>query len=454
MPASSSAHGPPAPHLSGSVRVPADVRIVKLLSGLLGVVVLLAAAAPAAAGAYEPCPNDGKSYSWSGESVAEPVSIPSLTQPDGITAYDGAMWRPADSVAYPGKRPVVLLQHGLGGNKCRLAWVARYVAGHGYVAVTWTAPTGAGNGQSFVHAFDAMNSALAWMRTPANPQLAISDTDRITVGGGSLGSIVTSYVQGLGDPGIKAALAFDNLRRWISGDPGAAAGECEGAPTVEVTPTVPALGFAKDEPCNALPDVTDPDIKIKGGFDWWRANGVPSMVLSMAGYSHGDLTAGNGGEQKNLQVIHYVDAWLRLWIEGDQSAVADLLSPTVAGRPTTDFLSTNYLSGAYLPGTVDTTDFATWLRRDVTPPSAERRAGPSKRIERDLVRRKGIKFRFGSDDPAARFECRFDKQDWRSCKSPKIVKRAKVGRHTFRMRAIDPSGNSSPIKRWKFKVVR
>ncbi len=355
--------------------------IVKLLSGLLGVIVLLAAAAPAAAGAYEPCPNDGKSYSWSGESVAEPVSIPSLTQPDGITAYDGAMWRPADSVAYPGKRPVVLLQHGLGGNKCRLAWVARYVAGHGYVAVTWTAPTGAGNGQSFVHAFDAMNSALAWMRTPANPQLAISDTDRITVGGGSLGSIVTSYVQGLGDPGIKAALAFDNLRRWISGDPGAAAGECEGAPTVEVTPTVPALGFAKDEPCNALPDVTDPDIKIKGGFDWWRANGVPSMVLSMAGYSHGDLTAGNGGEQKNLQVIHYVDAWLRLWIEGDQSAVADLLSPTVAGRPTTDFLSTNYLSGA-LPGTVDATDFATWLRRDVTRPAR----APRRPVEADRAR--------------------------------------------------------------------
>ena len=31
---------------------------------------------------------------------------------------------------------------------------------------------------------------------------------------------------------------------------------------LEITPRVPALGFAKDEPCNAKPDFAPPDLKL------------------------------------------------------------------------------------------------------------------------------------------------------------------------------------------------
>ena len=78
-----------------------------------------------------------------GESVSETVSIPSLTQPGGITQFTGTILRPADQTAFPGPRPVVLLQHGLGGNQCAQWWTAQDLAGHGYIALVWTAPTGA-----------------------------------------------------------------------------------------------------------------------------------------------------------------------------------------------------------------------------------------------------------------------------------------------------------------------
>ena len=40
--------------------------------------------------------------------------------------------------------------------------------------------------------------------------------------------------------------------------------ECASAKALEMTPRVPALGFAKDEPCNARPEVAPPDLKLAG----------------------------------------------------------------------------------------------------------------------------------------------------------------------------------------------
>ena len=70
-----------------------------------------------------------------GESVSETVSIPSLTQPGGITQFTGTILRPANQTAFPGPHPVVLLQHGLGGNQCAQWWTAQDLAGHGYIAL-------------------------------------------------------------------------------------------------------------------------------------------------------------------------------------------------------------------------------------------------------------------------------------------------------------------------------
>jgi virginiamycin B lyase len=65
-----------------------------------------------------------------------------------------------------------------------------------------------------------------------------------------------------------------------------------------------------------------------------------------------------------------------------------------------------------------------------------------------------VKFSFLSTDPDATFECRLDKKNWRRCLSPKTIRHLDEGRHRFRVRAVDPSGNVDPTPaKDKFRVV-
>lgn len=393
---------------------------------------------------------------WQGDSTGEAISIPSLAHPVGIETYEGSIFRPADSDSYPGKRPLVVLQHGLNGGQCALYWAARLLAGHGYIAMIWTADANPLKQQAFLNGVDAMRSAIAFARTASNPYAAITDTDRIGIGGHSMGSIVTSLVQGDGDPAVRAAIASDNLRRWISGDPGAASNQCVPPVAGEVTPTVPALGFAKDETCNAAPDFDPAGLK-QYGFLHWRSAGIPSMELVMRGFEHKDF-AGGGTDRQRRYLAHYYLAWFGLWVTGDPSQRADLLAETVDAVPTASILSSRFLSGAYLPGAdpaVDTSDFVGWLGSDRVPPRI-RKLKPSShgRLTRRQVRRRGLRFRFAANETAT-FECRFDDADWRRCTSPKRRKRASPGRHRFRVRATDAAGNAgNTTLRWKLRIVR
>jgi hypothetical protein len=70
----------------------------------------------------------------------------------------------------------------------------------------------------------------------------------------------------------------------------------------------------------------------------------------------------------------------------------------------------------------------TVLRR--TPPKRSRDRTPS--------------FRFGADEAGASFECRLDGRPFRPCRSPFTAKTLSPGRHTFRVRAIDDSGQVDP----------
>jgi CSLREA domain-containing protein len=63
------------------------------------------------------------------------------------------------------------------------------------------------------------------------------------------------------------------------------------------------------------------------------------------------------------------------------------------------------------------------------------------------------KFKFNSNEAGSSFECKLDKGKFKKCKSPKTYKKLKVGKHVFKVRAIDKADNvGRPAKR-KFTVV-
>jgi hypothetical protein len=49
-------------------------------------------------------------------------------------------------------------------------------------------------------------------------------------------------------------------------------------------------------------------------------------------------------------------------------------------------------------------------------------------------------FRFSSTVEGSAFQCKLDKGEFKPCASPKTYKHLKPGRHTFRVRAVAPSG--------------
>jgi len=107
---------------------------------------------------------------------------------------------------------------------------------------------------------------------------------------------------------------------------------------------------------------------------------------------------------------------------------------------------------AYLPPELATTDLRAFLGDRIAPVTVKGK-GPKRKVTRSRARR-GLRFRFSSDDPSASFECRLDKGEWKPCASPQRVRRAKLGRHTLRVRAGDARGNveARPVH-WRWKVV-
>ncbi len=95
-----------------------------------------------------------------------------------------------------------------------------------------------------------------------------------------------------------------------------------------------------------------------------------------------------------------------------------------------------------------------------TPTSAPTPAGaePATRITRQPPRRttrRTARLRFTSDGTGASYECRLDRGRWRTCTSPRTVRRLAVGRHVMRVRATSAAGvreTTPALARWR--VVR
>ena len=326
-------------------------------------VALLAAGAltaPSTAGraATSPCPLEHP-FTQPGKSVFLPVTVP--------PGYAGTLYRPANTTAFPGHRPAVVLAHGNGGNQCALAWAARLLAAHGYVALTFTRATTEPTMQQKVadHTL-AVRQAAAYLRSPANPWHAYIDPTRLGLAGHSLGARAVSSAQ-QGTPGVRAIVALDNLMGFQLGDPGIPLA-CPSPPTGPITPRVPALGFASDVPCLSDPATTD---KLSG-FRTWKAAGKPTMELVMRHFVHLDFTgqfaetpANAGRVQKLRRTGYYLLAWFDRWLGGDVTANARLLSHTPLGVPVAQMFSARpaaaYRSAGFIPGAIDCADLVTCL---------------------------------------------------------------------------------------------
>lgn len=75
---------------------------------------------------------------------------------------------------------------------------------------------------------------------------------------------------------------------------------------------------------------------------------------------------------------------------------------------------------------------------DTTPPDTT--------IGRRALRRQSsvASFSFSSTEPGSTFRCKLDKRPFSGCRSPRKYRNLKLGSHSFKVTAIDPSGNVDP----------
>ena len=293
-----------------------------------------------------PCPTQ-RHFPWQGASVFHRVTVRSAAG----TSYEGTALRPAGPRRGLGRRPGIVLMHGLGGTQCGLWWAARYLAGHGYVTLVLTH-----DGDLSGHE-QAVRAGVRFLRSRQNPFRGITLPNRIGLAGHSQGSNAIMLAQD--EPGVHAIVALDSLKRYAVGDPAAAVG-CL-IPRRPLTPLVPALGFAMDRPCVQRPTVTDPELK-KTGHALWKSSGEPTMTLVMRGFEHNSFTS-RGTEEQLKDVGYFMLAWFDRYLRRDRSASRRLLARRVNGVRTRQLLSTTFLSAAYLPGRIDCEDYARCVRR-------------------------------------------------------------------------------------------
>jgi hypothetical protein len=101
------------------------------------------------------------------------------------------------------------------------------------------------------------------------------------------------------------------------------------------------------------------------------------------------------------------------------------------------------------------------LNTDVSVTAVFNRDRTKPRVTRVKVRAnhraRTARVRFRGTDPVhgskgLRFKCKLDRNRFASCRSPKLYRHLRHGRHVLQVRAIDKAGNvSKPVKR-RFRV--
>jgi hypothetical protein len=105
------------------------------------------------------------------------------------------------------------------------------------------------------------------------------------------------------------------------------------------------------------------------------------------------------------------------------------------------------------PATPGSTDIGAYEFDPGPPPPCRplRGGAPGTKIAKARIRHRRAKFAFvgsGGTGPF-HFECNLDKKRFRPCRSPKVYKHLKPGRHRFRVRAVDAAGtvDASPAQK-------
>ena len=147
-----------------------------------------------------------------------------------------------------------------------------------------------------------------------------------------------------------------------------------------------------------------------------------------------------------------------LRLDAEAEATAALLAPWQALDPRREQSLTEIAAGVaatrrfIAERPADLTDAALWSGPprsggpdpplDPVAPETRITGGPDA-VVGSRGRRRAIRIRFASTAPGARFECRLGKAAYARCVSPARV-RVGIGRHRFRVRAIDAAGNADP----------
>ena len=69
-------------------------------------------------------------------------------------------------------------------------------------------------------------------------------------------------------------------------------------------------------------------------------------------------------------------------------------------------------------------------------------------------RKATLKFRGRGGAGALSFKCELDGGRWTSCRSPKVYRHLKKGRHTFAVKAVDARGKADPTPATRRFTVR
>ncbi|UJA18836.1 hypothetical protein HJD18_00535 [Thermoleophilia bacterium SCSIO 60948] len=284
-----------------------------------------------------------------------PVSIPSR---GGEGEMQGLVLAPKPPERFEGERPVIVIAQDTGGDRCDLVWLGRWLAGRGYIVVSYSSPSDVATPAS--RQIDRLGEAIDFAAGPQNPFRRAADQSEIGLLGFSYGARLASIAQADEERDIEAVVALDNLHRWRSGDPGAVRSGCAGEPRGDIEPRAPALGMASDSICRKHPEAAGTGLK-QPGLLRWREVGEPSMELVLADFSHRDFGTGGTRYQRAL-ISYFASAWFDRWLLGRRGAEADLLADEVLGQPVGDLLSTEFDSGVYLPDRIDDLDYAATRR--------------------------------------------------------------------------------------------